>query len=447
MSIKLPRRIILTGGDYFICAIDRLMRRTGMPGNTCRLVIRLEGDLDVTRLRERLATSPVFEWIARVRMTRLLPVLSPRWRVMGAPPPGLLQVSAAGASPPGSPLPLLLPDRDLRADRHPALALDLLRGPDGVSHLVLSWHHTLMDARGAELLLSHLRAEPAPAAAALGALVGPAQIGRDPRRSWRAFPRKLLFARESLELVTATCREPFFTLTAAARPAARPRNEYRTHWFDAGETARIDEHARRLNAGFRRSHFYLAASALALHAVAAARGNTEGAYIVPVPHDLRRRGTDAPILSNHVSFLFFRIEPAQAGDLAALIPELTRQMMDQIRDRRPESFLAAMELFTPTPLDLYISQLTRPANGNLATFFFSDAGESCPGLVDVLGARPTAVTHLAPSVRPPGLTIVFSRFRGRLCFVLSWIDNCLSAREVDDLERGIGAALLGEGRP
>ena len=61
-----------------------------------------------------------------------------------------------------------------------------------------------------------------------------------------------------------------------------------------------------------------------------------------------------------------------------------------------------------------------------------------------LGARTTAVTHLAPASHPPGLTVVFSRFRGRLCFVISWVDDCLTAREIDLLEHGVRDALTGE---
>ena len=43
----------------------------------------------------------------------------------------------------------------------PALALDLVRHADGTRHLVFSWNHALMDARGAELILRHLNAGPA----------------------------------------------------------------------------------------------------------------------------------------------------------------------------------------------------------------------------------------------------------------------------------------------
>jgi len=82
---NLPRHLQLTGGDYFILALDRQMRRAGLPGNVCRLVWRLEGTVDTDRLRQRLATSPLLHWLARVHMMRFLPILSPRWRVTAGP--------------------------------------------------------------------------------------------------------------------------------------------------------------------------------------------------------------------------------------------------------------------------------------------------------------------------------------------------------------------------
>jgi len=54
---------------------DRRMRRVGLPGNVCCAVIRLGAGLDMERLRQRIATSPIMDWLARVRIIRPLPLL------------------------------------------------------------------------------------------------------------------------------------------------------------------------------------------------------------------------------------------------------------------------------------------------------------------------------------------------------------------------------------
>ena len=441
-----PSQFRLTGGDYFIHALDRRMRRAGLAGNVCRIVIRLEGRLDAEPLRERVAASPIFNWLGRLRMIRLLPVLPPLWRAAARPVEVFHEHHGNGASGdvPAN-LPPALLERPMRAGGNPALALDLVSHRDGTAHLVFSWNHALLDVHGAEMLLRHLYVgEGAAGGLEDGDLVNPGQTSFSPLRQWRNFPRRAMTARGSLALINKTCGEPLFSLLPSPRPVKECRNHFRVCSFSEEETTRIDAHGERLKARFRRSLFYLAASIGALHTVVAGGGGEPGAYLVPVPHDLRRRGASSPIFSNQLSFLFYRIEPHLAASLTDTLGELTQQLTDQVRNRTPESFLAAMEMFKVMPLDFYIHRLGRPTRGKFASFFFTDAGETCAGMYELLGARVTAVTHLAPASRPPGLTVVFSRFRRQLTAVLSWVDDCLTLAEVDDLERGLRSALLGE---
>lgn len=443
---RLPCHLQLTGGDYFIHAIDRRMRRTGMAGNICRIVIRLEGGPDAERFRQRVAASPVFDWLGCIRMKRRFPGFPPAWRT-SSQRTGIFHEHTANGTAGDIPdsLPPALLERELRADRNPAIALDFVRHADGSAHLVFSWNHALLDVRGVEMLLRLLHTDNKtgnpPAAEDL---VNPDQTRFNLLRRWLSLPRRMMTARGSLALINKTCPEPLFSLQPSLRPAAACQHHYRIVNFSENETAQIDEHGQRLNAGFRRSLFYLAATIQAVHAIAQRRGGASGAYLVPMPHDLRRRDANRPIFSNQISFLFYRIEPALADRLPETIAELARQMMDQAHDRTPESFAAAMEMFKPMPLDFYVYRLGRPTRGKFASFFFSDAGETCAGMDVLLGGRITAVTHLAPTSRPPGLTVVFSRFRKQLSAVLAYVEDCLSAEEVNGLEGGLRAALAGE---
>ena len=66
-------------------------------------------------------------------------------------------------------------------------------------------------------------------------------------------------------------------------------------------------------------------------------------------------------------------------------------------------------------------------------------------MTELLGGRILDVTHLVPTWRPPGLTVLFLRFGGRLSALLSWVDDCLSPAEVDALERGLARGVAGGG--
>ena len=401
---ELPRQIRLAPGDYFMYGQDRRMRQVGLPGNVCCAVIKLGNGFDVERLRRRIAESPIMDWLARARLSRPLPILSPAlWRAGGKPQDILFEHDTQNgiACIPTSPPPVVA-HRELHARRGPGVAFDVMRQADGTSHLFLSWNHTHLDARGLDLLLSHLNGDDAAKnLPSVQNFISPKQLGWNPAGWW---PNAKL-ARLSLKWLCESGREPIFSLVPPGPRRAPCRNNYRLLSFSEEETARIDARCQQFNCGFRRSHFYLAASLRGLHGVAVQRGNRDGAYLIPVPHDTRKRGANGPIFSNHLSILFYRIEPKFAGRIGDLLGELSRQMTDQIRDRFPESCMAALEMFKPLPLWYYLHHLGKPTRGKFATFSFSDSGETCAGMKELWGGKIQEVTHLVPAWRPPGLTV------------------------------------------
>jgi hypothetical protein len=438
----LPRQIRLAAGDYFMHGQDRRMRQVGLPGNVCCAVIRLDQGLDMERLRKSLATSEVMDWLARVQIVRPLPVVPGWWRTTTEPRTILFEHNDQNGS--GHPiwqLPKAVSARELHAARGPGLAVDVVRHADGTSHLYLSWNHTLLDARGLDLLMSHLTSEvPEKRGAAAENLIH----SRQKRLGLAEWWPNVKNARGSVGWLKESGAEPLFSLVPAGARPATCLNRYRVITFNEEETARIDARCQQLNAGFRRSHVYLAASIRGVHGIAQRRGNKDGAYLIPVPHDTRRRGAAGPIFSNHLSILFYRIEPKMAGRIVDIMGELGRQMTNQIRDKFPEACMAALDMFKPLPLGFYVNHLGKPTRGKIATFSFSDSGETCAGKTELWGAKILEVAHLVPAWRPPGLIVVFLRFGGRLSAQVSTVDDCVSPAEVDELERDIRSALLEE---
>ncbi len=439
---ELPRQIPLAGGDYFMHSQDARMRDAGLPGNICRVALRLDGGLDPEALRRRIESSPVFGWLARMHITRPWQVAPPTWRATASPraffqvhPPNGSHGEVLGA------VPREIGQREMHAARGPSLAIDLVGHSNGSQDLILSWNHALLDARGAEFILRHLYSGPAPDdSSTLESLINPDQTSFGFSKWWNSLGR----ARLSLNWLKASGKPPLFSLMPEAAPASAPKNHSRLLLFTSEEAARIDARCKSLNAAFRRSHFYLAASLRAVHEVALRRGKADSAYLLPVPHDKRRRGAKGPIFSNHLSILFYRIEAHQATNLSAVIEELTKQMMEQIRTQFPECCMAALDMFKPLPLNLYLYQLGKPSQGKFASFCFSDSGETCAGIRDVMGAKIQSVVHMVSTWRPPGLTVLFWSYAGRPCAQLSYTDDCLSPEEADLLERTLRSALVEE---
>ena len=439
----LPRQIRLAPGDYFMHGQDCRMRQVGLPGNVCCAVIKLGGGFEVDRLRRRIAESPIMDWLARARIFRPLPlVFPPLWRTSAKPKTLFFEHNDQNgvANQPWL-LPQVVAGRELHASRGPGLAFDVMRHADGTSHLFLSWNHTCLDARGLDFLLNHLNAdETTKTAPNIQNFISPKQRGSGLAGWWPNVKQ----AHGSVEWLNESGAEPLFSLLPPGPRPALCRNHYRLIYFTGEETARIDARCQQFNCGFRRSHFYLAASLRALHTVAVRRGNQDGAYLIPVPHDTRRHGASGPIFSNHLSILFYRIEPKIAGSLTGILGELSRQMTNQIRDKFPESCMAALGMFKPLPLGFYVNHLGKPTRGKFATFSFSDSGETCAGMKELWGGKILEVTHLVPAWRPPGLMVVFLRFGNRLSLQISWVDDCMTLAEANRMERGVRQALLEE---
>jgi hypothetical protein len=439
---ELPRQIRLGPGDCFMHGQDRRMRSVGLPGNICHAIHRLEPGFNTALLRERIAKSPLIDWLTRVHITRPLRLLSPVWQAEAQPGAFFEELNGADFNQFGNvTLPQELARHDLHAARGPAIALTLSKHADGSSQLVFSWNHSILDARGADLFLRHL----------FGSDTQNGTPGVEhlinlnhKRHTLADWWRNVNTARGSVNWLNASGREPLFSLLPKRRPAGPRRNRFDVIAFSEQERACIEARCEKVNAGFRRSHFYLAASVRAVHAVAQARGNKTGAYLVPTPHDTRRRGANGPIFSNHLSILFHRIEPHQAGSISSIMPELGNQMTDQIRTRFPECCMAALDMFKPLPLAFFVHHLGKPTRGKFATFCFSDSGEALAGATHILGTKIREVTHLVPAWRPPGLTVVFLSFNGQLSALLSSVDDCLSSAEVQIMDRALRAALLEE---
>ena len=440
---ELPSQIRLAAGDYFMHGQDRRMRRAGLPGNVCCAVIKLDGGFDLVRLRRRIAASPLMDWLARVRIFRPLPMLfPPLWRILPKSKEILFEhVVQNDSADLQWPLPPVVAARKVDAECGPGLAFDVMRHADNTSHLFLSWNHTHLDARGLDFLLNYLNTdEPAKSSPGDPKFINPKQVGSGLAGWWPNVKR----ARGAVKWLHESGDEPLFSLVPLGSRPGLCRNHYRVINFTEAETACIDARCQQFNCSFRRSHFYLAASIRAFHAVAIKRGNKDGAYLVPVPHDTRKRGANGPIFSNHLSILFYRIEPRFAGHITNILSELSRQMTDQIRDKFPESCMAALDMFKPLPLGYYVNHLGKPTRGKFASFCFSDSGESCAGMKDFIGGKILEVTHFVPAWRPPGLMVVFLKFGLRLSAEISWVDDCLTLEEVDGMERDMRQALLEE---
>ena len=188
----------------------------------------------------------------------------------------------------------------------------------------------------------------------------------------------------------------------------------RAHTLDEDRTAQaIAEAGRR--AGFLTPMLhYLAAAIRAHQAVHRSRGHDPGAFVVPLPVNVRPKGAEEAIFRTRVSLLWFQVPVEIVDDIDALLSHLKEQRRRSIKAGRVEGGVIAMDYARWAPMRLYAHMARRALRGELCSFFFAYTGEFAEGLEQFFGARVENAFH-APAVPPsPGSGTAVSLFRGRM---------------------------------
>ena len=137
----------MSGSDWFMLAFDRSMKRHNGQGNVCHLMLELSDRLDVARLQARLDESEAWRWLCALRAHRGGWFGTPAWVVSNEAPSPVKVVAVDDISAVDD----ALFDHARDPYTMPCVAVGVAHLASGTSVVVLSWHHALMDARGAEL--------------------------------------------------------------------------------------------------------------------------------------------------------------------------------------------------------------------------------------------------------------------------------------------------------
>lgn len=409
-GLALPVSVALTGADYLLLAFDRAMQRGTQHGNVCHLLLQLDSPLSADDLRDHLDDHPFVAWLASLRFTPLQWWKPARWVVDNDAPPLRIDEHRLDSIEE-------LPSRfihNLDVEREPLVSFMLVHVGDR-SAIVLRWHHALLDGRGAELLITALSTGLVDRETVTGTEMVPTTPLTE--RMWEAKAARDFVWKQSTGSVA------FY-----APPRAPKGAQIRVRRLVLDE-AQTEEADRRSGHALMRSAWNLAISAAA---VSAARPDAKGDYLlVPVPQDRRTRGARGPILANQLNLLFYRIRRDSLGDIGQAVKALTEQTRSIMRARLHQTYPVLLDLCRYVPLGVLNTIIRVPTWGRMATFGFSDVGDSLSELETLAGRRLVDIVHYPANMHPPGITVVFSRFRGRLSICVATLDGTISESETD----------------
>ncbi len=442
---RVPARV----PDSFLVGLDGFMRRTGQGPHVSQSLLELDRLPDLARLK-----------IASRRLVEKHPILAGRlrrdWRswllywAVPAPPacglplglwresgsPGLLGGGARMIEDGMAALYETMNAPFVRDEISFNARLDVVEQRDGRCIVALSWAHTLMDGKGAELLLTEL-----------GRLCEGIDLPcetREPVRPPMSFGEKIHRVKGAIFRFSKLDRLGVRSL-GGPKPRAG-RCHYRLISLSAAESAIVRARAERLTGSLFPLPYYLACAARAHHAVFEKRGQLPECYVASVPVQMRRRGGRGPVFHNHMTILFFCAMAGDMGTLETIATALKKQFAEMTRERLEESFLILLELMRRVPSRIFMTIVRLQFAGEISSFFHSHTGQFAPELASFAGAVIGNAHHRPCLGSPPGTGIFLCERGDRVNIAISWRDGCLSDDERQAMEDRLLEDILGAPR-
>jgi hypothetical protein len=426
------RRLPLRGADLVLLAHHPRWKGVGLGHNTS-LVVECDGRIDasrITRAWDRFLD--VCPWPS-ARLTRPFPWGKLHW-VAGAREtlerPSLRRVTITAREQLPRELTAEL-NRAIEPRREAPLRMliveDSSARPAPSSVLVLTWFHPLMDARGGEILLTHLneldRHDDTP-----WGDTPPAFVSERDRRSLVARGR---IAGGSLKYLRTLAPVP--PVSPGGPPLPPGRACFRRQSYVAPDST--DQRAT------REICWRVAVVGKAMAELARRRGAPEVPCLLPISVDVRPKGELGATFGNHLAFHFARFQPAETADVPALARTLRRQMAEAVRDGQIEANQVALEFLQYQPLSRMLRVLPWTASGELFSFNCADLADWPDTLAECFGRKVVNAYHV-PVVPPrPGIGVFFNRCGGRNNLVVSWIEGVVSEAEADSILEVIREAM------
>lgn len=407
--------ICLTATDCFILALENHIHNQGTSGNTCRYVFEIEGDFNVDALKTTLAQNKASQQMASFALHKGLPLSIPKWR---AQTNFNIDVNVYKDD---NYLPDYILNKIISSTTAPLFCFDILKRSSGNSTLIFSWNHLLMDGYGAVLYLKQLNS-------------------KSSNNSYISLSQK---TKLSYTLLKEATKAKFFLSRTSKNPTSSisPEQSYqKVHQkikvisFTKEETDIIDGIAPKMGAKFGRSPYYLACAARGVKSILLNRKQTVSNFWIPVPQNQRKKGAQGPLLGNHLSFLFYRINSENLNTIDAGVKDINEQMVQQVKNGIPKAYDVLMNYLKRIPTSLYYHLIKGPQGNSLSGFLFTLAEDHPNDLLNFLDHKVTNALSFPPNTYPPGLTFAFMRFEGKLQVMLLYYNEVLSETEANQLE-------------
>lgn len=390
--IELPKKLELNGADCFYLLLEEFNKTNPLSNNVIRMLISINSREEIEALKMSIENSDIVRWIAQFRLERKS-FKSPVW--INDPKKVELRVvthNEVSTFDEVKNIPIQLGKDQL-------LRFDILDTGDEFK-LLFSWHHIIMDGRGAGLLINLLTNRIS--ASEIKDFI----IYKHPveKKSFKKRFSRMFEVKHFVEDMLKNSMESPEVLNPDAKGF-----HHEVISFSKDQSNIIEQNAIEAGCRFGMNMFQLACCFLTYKKVMSANKK----IWVPIPYDGRKRGSKGPIIGNHISFLFYQLDPNNFARPKEVVGSLNEQMNNQLKREIPSKYNDMLSLMRKFPLWFNKWATTRSAKGRISSFLYSFSGQ---GYWDTNRIDKTFedVILIPPFSNDPGITFTFSNFNGSI---------------------------------
>jgi hypothetical protein len=426
----LPEKVILSGADCFHLVLDKHAQKHGAGGNVMRKIFYFDNPLSFEKIDALLKSSPVIYWLCNIKLDEGSLFQLPCWRYKDK---GNQVVFKQHLAPVENEVPAEISSRDINIRSERFIEADLVNYPSGSCAFILSWNHILLDARGTTLLFDHLNKISENKAEDFE-LFFP---GKEKKTGLFTHIRNMYKVKA---FVQRSARPPVCSVAEKNKKSEEGITAVKIISFSVAETKMINENAFKTGSRFGPT-LYLIACCSHIISRLSRKKNKTGDLWLPVPYDGRLKGAMGPLISNCVSFLFYRIPQNELTSIPQTVKHLSDQMMSQIKDGIPQRYTMFLSMMRHVPLWLYYFLVNKTGKGVFASFLYTSTGDNFNDLHSLFGEPIRDIKMIPALTFPPGLTFVFLKHDDELSVNIAYSPDIINAHDLDFIEQQIKQIL------
>ncbi len=429
----LPQKVVLSGADCFHLVLDKHAKKHGAGGNVMRKVFYFNSSLSFEKIEAILKKSPVIYWLCNIKLMQPPFFRLPYWKYSNR---GNEIIIRQHQSAKENKIPEVILTRDITVESDRFIEADIVYYPSGSSAFILSWNHILLDAKGTTLLFEHLNHLSENTSQRFDIFFPP----KEKKTNIFTYINNMYKVKKFVQ----TCaRPPVSSVGLAKTKHGDEQTLTRTIAFNADETGRIASNALKTGSRFGPTLYFIACCSQVIHQFNKQK-NKAGDLWLPIPYDGRLRGAAGPLISNCVSFLFYRLPENVLADVPQTVKCLSTQMKSQIGDGIPQRYTMFLNMMRHIPLWLYYFLVNRTGKGVFASFLYTSTGDNFNELRSLFG-EPVRDLNMIPALTfPPGLTFVFLKHDNELNINIAYSPDVINNNELHLIEEKIKEILLAD---